>query len=81
MTKKKKAKQWRMTVDKEVFNTWQKYKRHGDTKALAAELNLSYPVLNRAIKYGFVTMEGLTNHISNYFTKRLEREGFNGIKA
>lgn len=67
-------KQWPRTVAEELHEAWKSNRRKGDPEALAAHCGVSRPVIDRALLYGYVSVEGLTDKINQYFEDRLKKE-------
>ena len=70
-----------MNISSELFETWKKLKRKGDPGALCKALELSRPVIDRALNYGHVKNEKNDERISKFFAKRLEAEKLNPTPA
>lgn len=69
-----KNKTWQCNISPDLLESWKKFKRHGDTETMANEFEVSYPVIQRALKYGFVTIADLSAKITDYFYTRLQTE-------
>jgi nitrogen regulatory protein PII-like uncharacterized protein len=67
-------KQWPLTVAPELHNAWKNARRKGDPEELAKVCGVSRPVIDRALIYGYVSVEGLTDKINKYFEDRLRKE-------
>lgn len=73
-TKKKNAERFRRTIAVELFNQWRKLQRKGDSEAIAKELNLSKPTIDKALIYGFVHQQAVVDGITKYFADRILAE-------
>ena len=62
------------TISQELFDAWQILRRSGDPELLCKELNLSRPVIDRALNYGHIKRSGIGDEISKFFQKRLDKE-------
>lgn len=62
------------TISKELFNEWKNCKRTGDATKIKEITGKSYPVVQRALKYGSVFDPGLIQAINKYFSDRKEQE-------
>lgn len=67
-------KQYECNISPDLLASWQKLKRHGDTETMAKEFGVSYPVIQRALNHGFVTISDLSAKITNFFSERLTTE-------
>lgn len=67
-------KQWSLTIAPELHEAWKNNRRKGDPEALAEFCQVSRPVIDRALIYGYVSVEGLTDKINQYFEDRLKKE-------
>lgn len=62
------------TISIELHNAWLALKRKGDPERMATELGYSRPVIDKALIYGYVSMQGLVDDINRYFHERLTKE-------
>jgi hypothetical protein len=62
------------TISKELHDQWKKLRRKGDPKVIAAELDVSKPTIDNALRYGFVATQRLTDGITKFFADRLLKE-------
>jgi nitrogen regulatory protein PII-like uncharacterized protein len=67
-------KQWPRTIAEELHEAWKGARRKGDPEELAKVCGVSRPVIDRALIYGYVSVEGLTDKINKYFEERLRKE-------
>lgn len=67
-------KQWQRTIAEELHDAWKKNRRKGDPEELAKVCEVSRPVIDRALIYGYVSVEGLVDKINRYFEDRLTKE-------
>lgn len=67
-------KQWTLTIAPELHETWKNSRRIGDPEALAKVCGVSRPVIDKALIYGYVSVEGLVDKINTYFEERLLKE-------
>ena len=63
-----------LTIAPELFEAWKKATRKKDTQKIATVLNISRPLITRALVYGHVTKDGLVDQINLFFKTRLEAE-------
>ena len=70
---KKKIK-YESTINHELLNAWKMQYRTGDVKELMKLSNRSYPVVQRAIMFGYVKNDELCNIISNYYLERAKKQ-------
>lgn len=63
-----------MNIPENVFNAWQQLRRKGDPPLIASAINLSRPVIDKALNLGHVKNEKNTERISQFFQKRLDKE-------
>lgn len=68
-------------IDPELHKAWKKSKRRGDPEVMAKELELSRPVIDKALIYGNVSKTEIADRISAWFSKRLEKEKEKTAKA
>lgn len=71
----KPAEKFKQTISKDLFTAWKAAKRPGDVTKIATSTGMSYPVIQRALKYGYVNNSSLVEQISNYFKNRKDAEG------
>lgn len=57
-----------------LFEAWKSSTRYGDAKSICEVTGWSYPVVQRALKYGYANSDKLINDISNFFVKRTMSE-------
>ncbi len=62
------------TISVELFNAWQTFRRRKDVEVISAELGYSRPVVDRALNFGYVKTDGLSENITEFFTKRVRNE-------
>lgn len=74
MAKQKTSEKYPRTVAAELLEAWQRLKRRGDGEVMAEELQYSRPVIDRALNYGYVTLQELPDKINKWLKERLERE-------
>jgi hypothetical protein len=65
---------WECNISPDLLESWKKVKRHGDTELMSTKFKVSVPVIQRALKYGFVTISGLSEKITDFFYERLSTE-------
>jgi hypothetical protein len=65
---------YQRTIPVELLEVWNKYRRQGDGGDISEALGYSRPVIDRALKHGYVKTKGLTDKISEFFTDRLKKE-------
>lgn len=68
------------TISIELLDAWRKFKRRSDGETIAEALGYSRPVIDRAINFGYVKTDGLTDAITNFFTARLDAEKASAAK-
>jgi len=68
------------TIDSNLHKAWQRFRRRGDGDTLSKALGFSRPVIDRALKHGYVKTAGLSDAISKFFSDRLEGERVEGDK-
>lgn len=76
----KEAEKFECTIDPELLEAWGKLRRYGDTGILMDKFNLSRPVIDRAINFGYVKKQSLADRITKFFNDRLAREKRSGTK-
>ena len=75
VTKPSMASRFPMNISQDLFDAWQKLRRTGDPKDICKDLNLSRPVIDRALNFGHVkNLEVTPERISKWFAKRIENE-------
>lgn len=67
-----------MTITPELFAAWSKLKRRNDTEELMAILGKSYPVIGRALKYGYVKDQKVIDGITKFLEERFDAEAETG---
>lgn len=73
------TKDYEMTIAPELFEAWQKSRRKGDPDEIAGILNKSRPVIDKALKYGFVKDQTVVNGITKFYNDRLSAERKDGM--
>lgn len=75
--------QFKQTISDELLMVWKQYKRVGDGIKIQKLSGKSYPVVQRALKYGCVYDSDLISLINNFFIKRnnMENESAEQIKG
>lgn len=68
------VKTWERTISPELHEVWKKLRRIGDPPAMAKELKVSRPTIDKALMHGYVAQTDLVDKINGYFQRRLERE-------
>ena len=68
------AERYPRNVSQQLFDSWQVCRRKNDPKELCKKLKMSRPIIDRALNYGHVKNEKLTQRISAFFNDRYERE-------
>lgn len=67
--------QYQRTISQELHTAWLKLKRKGDSAIIAEKLDLSRPVIDRALLYGYVAqVADLPDQINKFFFERMEAE-------
>lgn len=66
--------EYECTISPDLLATWQKLRRRNDPEAIAKAVGKSRPIIDRALLYGHVKIEGLTSAISKFFSDRLQDE-------
>ena len=74
MAKKPNKTTYPRTISLELHQVWNQYRRRKDGETLAMELGFSRPIIDRALKHGYVKTEGVAEAISKFFTDRLQKE-------
>ena len=62
------------TISAELLAVWNKYRRNHDGETISQKLGYSRPVIDRALNYGYVKTQNLTEQISKFFSDRLTQE-------
>jgi nitrogen regulatory protein PII-like uncharacterized protein len=62
------------TISEELHNAWTRLRRKKDPETIAEALGVSRPVIDKALLYGHVLMEGLAPKITKFFEDRLDQE-------
>lgn len=65
-------KEFPLTIDENLFKTWQMLRRHDDIKELCEITGKSNPIIYRALNYGYVRDGNLEKDISNFYLNRAE---------
>lgn len=65
---------FKQTISDDLFQAWNSAKRPGDATAISKVVNKSYPIVQRALKYGHVNSEKLVDSISDFFAARKEND-------
>lgn len=65
---------WKRTISEDLFNTWKSLRRRKDAEAIAEKTGFSRPLIDRALKYGYVATPELAPLITEFFENRLESE-------
>lgn len=65
---------WPRSVSEELLEAWQTLRRKCDPDTMATELGYSRPVIDRALRWGYVSMPELPDKICVFFQRRLEKE-------
>jgi len=74
------AKRYPITITPELFELWQNHRRSGDVTNMLngtktfKKINVSRPILDRALNYGTAVSDDLVQRITEYFTIRIEAE-------
>lgn len=63
-----------MNISPELFEAWKKFLRHGDVSKMTDQLPFSRPIIDRALKIGYVRNPALSDAISAWFLKRKRDE-------
>jgi hypothetical protein len=75
MTKERETKKvWTRSISQELHEAWKRLRRTGDPELMAKDLGYSRPVIDRALKYGYISMPELTEKINKFFLDRLNKE-------
>lgn len=72
------TKDYPMTVAPELFEAWVKLRRKNDPEEIATKLGKSRPVIDRALKYGYVKDDIVVAGITKFYKDRLEQETKDG---
>lgn len=72
--KTKVSKKWPRTIAPELHEAWIKMKRKKDSEVLTKRLGRSRPIIDRALNYGHVSLQELTDQISSFFLERMTQE-------
>lgn len=62
------------TITAELFEAWTKLRRRGDPDLIAAKLGKSRPVIDKALKYGFVKSQDVVDGITEFYRERKKSE-------
>lgn len=71
---KKKGPRHRRTIAEQLHKQWRSLERKNDAEALAKELGVSKPTIDKALIYGCVHQQVLVDGINKYFADRLMSE-------
>lgn len=71
---KKKKPLHERTIDATLHRQWRKQQRSGDSVKLQEMLGVSKPTIDKALIYGCVHKERISDTITDYFLERIERE-------
>ena len=74
------SERYTLTIDRELFEAWGKLKAYGDPGKIATHLNISRPVIDRALNFGYVKKDKVSDGITKFFNDRLAREKRSGTK-
>lgn len=66
---------FKQTISDDLFNAWKNSLKFGDARAISVKTGKSYPVVQRALKYGHVNSDSLVSAISSFFADRKASEG------
>lgn len=73
-TTRKNKRETPRTIAKELHEAWLALRRKGDPEVMAAALGYSRPVIDKALIYGYVSMQELPDKINEFFKNRMEKE-------
>jgi hypothetical protein len=62
------------TISDDLFEAWVKLRRKGDPEQIAEILGKSRPVIDKALKYGYVKDDAVVKGITKFYNDRLEAE-------
>jgi hypothetical protein len=62
------------TISEELHKTWTTLRRRKDADVIAEKTGRSRPLIDRALKYGYVATPELTSLITEFFEQRIEAE-------
>lgn len=68
------AQKFKRTISEDLFTSWENNKRPGDATRIKNITGRCYPVVQRALKYGYVMDSSLSDQINNYFLDRKSQE-------
>lgn len=74
------SKDLKPTIAPELFEAWKKLRRIGDSEQLAELLGKSKPVIDKALKYGFVKNQEVVQGITKFYNDRLQAETKDGAE-
>mgnify|MGYP003609149266 CR=1 FL=1 len=63
-----------LTIDKSLFDSWQKYRRTSDVEELMELTGKSAPIIYRALQFGHVKNDNLCDTISAFYIARVEKQ-------
>lgn len=71
---KKKKPLFERTIDPVLHKQWRKLQRSGDSETLRQMLDVSKPTIDKALIYGCIHQERISDAITKYFLDRIQRE-------
>lgn len=72
MAKEKKT--YERTINKNLFEAWQMLRRTDDVRELSEITGKSNPIIYRALNYGHIKDESITETISRFYENRAESQ-------
>lgn len=72
--KYKKSMEKKRTIPMALLVKWNKLRKRGDAEKLAEKLKVSKPTINKALIYGCVHNDRITEGINKYFAERAVAE-------
>ena len=61
-------------ISEDLFEQWKRDYRYGDAEAIRRKYKFNRYPIDGALKYGYVTLPGLQEAITEYFTDRRMKE-------
>ena len=63
-----------LTIDKNLFDAWQKNRKTSDVEELMKITGKSSPIIYRALQFGHVKSDALCDAISEFYILKVERQ-------
>lgn len=67
-------KEYPLTIPQELFDAWVKLRRTNDISTITRLSGLSRPLIDRALKYGYIKNDNLVKIITEFYKKRIDDE-------